>query len=163
VLGAIVPHDSRIARELRAQIESLVVVLLLPAFFAFTGLRTQVGLLQGAGAWLLCGGIVLVASLGKFGGAAVAARLSGVGWRDASALGVLMNTRGLVELIVLDIGLDLHVISPLLFAMLVMMAIATTMATTPLLSLLRHGPGWQPIGEPAAGGGQASPHALDTA
>jgi Kef-type K+ transport system membrane component KefB len=164
VLGAIVPHDSRIARELRAQIESLVVVLLLPAFFAFTGLRTQVGLLQGAGAWLLCGVIVLVASLGKFGGAAAAARLNGVGWRDAASLGVLMNTRGLVELIVLNIGLDMHVISPILFAMLVMMAIVTTMATTPLLSLLRHGPGWQPVAEPAAGGGgPASPHALDTA
>jgi Kef-type K+ transport system membrane component KefB len=142
VLGVVVPHDSRIARQLRTQLEGLVVVLLLPAFFAFTGLRTQVGLVQGT-AWLLCGLIILVASLGKFGGSAAAARLCGLSWRDASALGVLMNTRGLVELIVLDIGLELHVLSPALFAMLVLMALATTMATTPVLALLQRGAGWE--------------------
>jgi len=144
VLGVIVPHDSRIARQLRTRLEGLVVVLLLPAFFAFTGLRTQVGLLQGTG-WLLCGVIILVASLGKFGGSAAAARLTGLSWHDAAALGVLMNTRGLVELIVLDIGLDLHVLSPALFAMLVLMALATTMATTPVLALLQRGAGWEPV------------------
>jgi Kef-type K+ transport system membrane component KefB len=139
LLGAIVPHDSRIARQLRVQLDSLVLVLLLPAFFAFTGLRTQIGLLRGAGAWLLCGGIVLVASLGKFGGSAVAARLTGLSWHDAASIGVLMNTRGLVELIVLNIGLDLRVLSPALFAMLVVMALVTTMATTPALALLQRG------------------------
>jgi Kef-type K+ transport system membrane component KefB len=144
VLGVLVPHDSRIARQLRAQLEGLVVVLLLPAFFAFTGLRTQIGLVHGTG-WLLCGVIILVASLGKFGGSAVAARLTGLSWHDATALGVLMNTRGLVELIVLDIGLDLHVLSPALFAMLVLMALATTMATTPVLALLQRGAGWEPL------------------
>ena len=144
VLGVIVPHDSRIARQLRTRLEGLVVVLLLPAFFAFTGLRTQIGLLQGTG-WLLCGVIILVASLGKFGGSAAAARLTGLSWHDAAALGVLMNTRGLVELIVLDIGLDLHVLSPALFAMLVLMALATTMATTPVLALLQRGGGWEPV------------------
>jgi Kef-type K+ transport system membrane component KefB len=150
VLGVIVPHDSRIARQLREQLEGVVVVLLLPAFFAFTGLRTQVGLLRGASGWLLCGGIILVASLGKFGGSAVAARLTGLSWHDATALGVLMNTRGLVELIVLDIGLDLHVLSPALFAMLVVMALATTMATTPVLALLQRGAGWEVVAESAA-------------
>jgi Kef-type K+ transport system membrane component KefB len=145
VLGAIVPHDSRIARELREQLGGVAVVLLLPAFFAFTGLRTQVGLVQGAAGWLLCGGIVLVASLGKFGGSAAAARLTGLSWHDAASLGVLMNTRGLVELIVLNIGLDLRVLSPVLFAMLVLMALVTTMATTPLLALLQRGAGWQPL------------------
>jgi Kef-type K+ transport system membrane component KefB len=139
LLGVIVPHDSRIARQLRVQLEGLVLVLLLPAFFAFTGLRTQMGLLRGAGAWLVCGGIILVASLGKFGGSSVAARLSGLPWRDAASIGVLMNTRGLVELIVLNIGLDLRVLSPPLFAMLVVMALATTMATTPALALLQRG------------------------
>ncbi|HVR09354.1 MAG TPA: cation:proton antiporter [Thermoanaerobaculia bacterium] len=152
VLGVIVPHESRIARQLRAQLEGVVVVLLLPAFFAFTGLRTQVGLLRGVSGWLLCGLIVLVASLGKFGGSAVAARATGLSWHDAASLGVLMNTRGLVELIVLNIGLDLHVLSPALFAMLVLMAIATTMATTPLLALLQRGPGWEPAAEPAGAG-----------
>ncbi len=144
VLGVLVPHDSRIARQLREQLEGLVVVLLLPAFFAFTGLRTQIGLVHGSG-WLLCGAIIVVASLGKFGGSAAAARLTGLSWHDATALGVLMNTRGLVELIVLDIGLDLHVLSPALFAMLVLMALATTMATTPVLALLQRGAGWEPL------------------
>jgi K+:H+ antiporter len=153
VLGVIVPHDSRIARQLREQLEGVVVVLLLPAFFAFTGLRTQVGLLRGAEGWLLCGGIILVASLGKFGGSAAAARLTGLSWHDAAALGVLMNTRGLVELIVLNIGLDLHVLSPTLFAMLVLMAIVTTVATTPLLAVLQRGAGWEVVAEGAGEAG----------
>jgi len=134
-----VPHDSRIARELHHRLEGLVVVLLLPAFFAFTGLRTQVALVDGARAWLLCLAIIAVASLGKFGGSALAARLTGSGWRDAAALGILMNTRGLVELIVLNIGLDLKVLSPALFAMLVLMALVTTMATTPILGWITRG------------------------
>lgn len=153
VLGMIVPHESRIARELHVQLEGLVVVLLLPAFFAFTGLRTQVGLVRGATGWLLCGGIILVASLGKLGGSAVAGRLTGLSWHEAASLGVLMNTRGLVELIVLGIGLDLRVLSPALFAMLVLMAIVTTMATTPLLALLQRGSGWAPAAAPAPGTG----------
>jgi Kef-type K+ transport system membrane component KefB len=138
-LGAVIPHDSGLARELTDRLEDLVVVLFLPAFFAFTGLRTQIGLLSGGGDWLLCGLIVLVASAGKFGGSLVAARLTGLGWRDASALGVLMNTRGLMELIVLNIGLELRVLSPTLFAMLVLMAIVTTFTTTPILHLITRG------------------------
>ena len=86
--------------------------------------------------WLLCGLIILVASLGKFGGCLAAARACGLDWRTSSALGILMNTRGLMELIVLNIGLDLGVITPTLFAMLVLMALVTTLATTPLLSVL---------------------------
>ena len=112
-------------------------VLLLPAFFAYTGMRTQIGLVSGAGEWLLCGLIVLVATTGKFGGTFAAARLTGLGWREAAALGTLMNTRGLMELIALNIGLDLRVISPTLFAMMVLMALVTTMATTPVLHLLK--------------------------
>ena len=108
-------------------------MLLLPAFFAFTGMRTQIGLVSGAEQWLLCGLIILVACVGKFGGSYVAARLTGLAWRDSAALGILMNTRGLMELIVLNIGLDLGVISPTLFAMLVIMALVTTFATTPIL------------------------------
>jgi K+:H+ antiporter len=138
-LGAVIPHDSGLARELTDRLEDLVVVLLLPAFFAFTGLRTQIGLLDSAGDWMMCGVIVLVASIGKFGGSAIAARLTGLGWRDASALGILMNTRGLMELIVLNIGLELKVISPTLFAMLVIMALVTTFATTPILHLVTRG------------------------
>jgi Kef-type K+ transport system membrane component KefB len=86
--------------------------------------------------WLLCGLIILVATIGKFGGTLVAARLTGMDWRGAAGLGVLMNTRGLMELIVLNIGLDLRVISPALFTMMVLMALVTTVATTPALQLL---------------------------
>jgi len=118
-----------------------LVVLLLPAFFAFTGLRTQIGLVSGLQEWILCGLIILVASAGKFGGSLLAARITGLGWREGSALGVLMNTRGLMELIVLNIGLEMRVISPTLFAMLVIMALVTTFATTPILHLItRHYP-----------------------
>ena len=138
-IGAAIPHDSLLARELINRLEDLVVVLFLPAFFAFTGLRTEIGLLNQAHHWLLCGGIILVASLGKFGGSTVAARLTGVGWRDAAALGVLMNTRGLMELIVLNIGLELRILSPTLFAMLVLMALVTTFTTTPILHLITRG------------------------
>jgi Kef-type K+ transport system membrane component KefB/nucleotide-binding universal stress UspA family protein len=135
-LGAIIPHDSSLARELTDRLEDLVIVLLLPAFFAFTGLRTQIGLVNGLDQWLICALIIAVASIGKFGGAAIAARLTGMNWRDSSALGVLMNTRGLMELIVLNIGYDLKVIPPTLFAMLVIMALVTTFATTPILHFI---------------------------
>lgn len=136
LLGAVIPHDSSIARTLAHRLEDVVTILLLPAFFAFTGMRTQIGLVSGLESWLICGLIVLVATLGKFGGSFAAARLTGTPWRDAAALGLLMNTRGLMELVVLNIGFDLGVIAPTLFAMMVLMAIITTMATTPLLAWL---------------------------
>jgi Kef-type K+ transport system membrane component KefB len=136
LLGAIVPHDSLLARELIRRLEDVVVVLFLPAFFAFTGLRTQVALLSDASYWGICLAIIAVASLGKFGGSFVAARLTGLPTRDALRLGILMNTRGLMELVVLNLGLDLGLISPTLFAMLVLMAVATTLATTPILQLI---------------------------
>jgi Kef-type K+ transport system membrane component KefB len=131
-------------------LNDLVIVLLLPAFFAFTGMRTQIGLVNGVAEWLTCGLIVAVASLGKFGGSALAARISGLDWRQASALGILMNTRGLMELIVLNVGLDLGVLSPTLFAMLVVMAVVTTLATSPILhALTRVAPSSVPHGKMA--------------
>jgi Kef-type K+ transport system membrane component KefB len=133
LLGAMIPHDSRIAREVKGKIQDVVTILLLPAFFAYTGMRTQIALVASPEEWLLCGWIVVAATVGKFGGAMFAAKLSGFDTRTAAALGILMNTRGLMELIVLNIGLDLGVISPQLFAMMVLMALATTVATTPLL------------------------------
>jgi Kef-type K+ transport system membrane component KefB len=136
LLGVAIPHDSQIARSLKNGLEQVVLVLLLPAFFAYTGMRTEIGLVSGWHNWLICGLIMLVASLGKFGGCLAAARACGLDWRTSSAMGILMNTRGLMELIVLNIGLDLGVITPTLFAMLVLMALATTLATTPLLALL---------------------------
>jgi Kef-type K+ transport system membrane component KefB len=139
LFGVMIPHDGRLTEQLRERLEDVVVVLLLPTFFAFTGLRTQIGLVSTAADWGFTALIVLVATLGKFGGSAVAARLAGISWRDSTALGILMNTRGLMELIVLNVGLDMGVLSPTLFAMLVIMALVTTFATTPILSLVMKG------------------------
>jgi Kef-type K+ transport system membrane component KefB len=152
LMGAVLPADSRLARELTRRIEDVVVVLLLPIFFAYTGTRVRIGLLQSPAEWLLCGLIVATACAGKFGGSAVAARLTGLGWRDSAALGILMNTRGLVELIVLNIGLDLGVLSPTLFTMLVVMAVVTTAATSPVLAaILSWRTGRQSAPEPTPG------------
>jgi Kef-type K+ transport system membrane component KefB len=139
LLGAIIPHGSLLARELATRLEDLVVILFLPAFFAFTGMRMQIDLVHGAAQWILCAVIIAVASVGKFGGTYLAARITGLGNRDAASLGILMNTRGLMELIVLNIGLDLGILSPALFSMLVIMAVVTTFATTPILHLITRG------------------------
>jgi len=136
LLGAVIANDSAVARAFIKQLEAVVTVLFLPAFFALTGMRTRIDLVSGVDQWLICGLIILVATVGKFGGSFVAARFTGLGWREAAAIGTLMNTRGLMELIVLNIGLDLGVISPTLFAMMVLMALVTTMATSPVLRLL---------------------------
>ncbi len=136
VFGAIIPHDSPLARAIGDKLTDFVVVLLLPAFFAFTGLRTRLGLVHGYDAWGVCALITVVAMVGKLGGTFVAARLTGSGTREAMSLGVLMNTRGLMELVVLNVGLDLGIVSPTLFAMLVVMALVTTLLTTPLLQLI---------------------------
>ena len=132
IFGVMIPHQSNLARVLHQNLESLT-ILLLPAFFAFTGMRTEIGLLSGRYEWAVCGVIILLATLGKWGGAVVGARFTGLSWRDSSALGVLVNTRGLMELIVLNVGLELGVISQTLFTMMVLMALVTTIATTPLL------------------------------
>jgi Kef-type K+ transport system membrane component KefB len=136
LLGAIIPHDSEVAVDFRHKLEDIVQILLLPAFFAYTGMRTEIGLVSGGQAWAFTAIIILVATLGKFGGTFAAAKVTGQSWQMSSALGVLMNTRGLMELIVLNIGLEMGVISPTLFAMMVLMALVTTMATTPILHWL---------------------------
>jgi Kef-type K+ transport system membrane component KefB len=136
LFGAVIPHDSRLAVALKGKLEDLVTILLLPAFFAFTGMRTEIGLMSQPSEWLFCGVIIVVATAGKFGGTIAAARFSGMDWRHSAGLGILMNTRGLMQLIVLSLGLDLGVISPKLFTMMVIMALVTTIATTPVLQLL---------------------------
>lgn len=108
---------------------------MLPLFFAFSGLRTHLGLLNDLGSWLVCAGIVAVAMLGKLGGSLLAARFMGMKWGESFALGALMNTRGLVELIALNIGYDLGILPPEIFTMMVLMALATTFMTGPLLGL----------------------------
>jgi Kef-type K+ transport system membrane component KefB len=136
LIGVVIPHDSQLARDLSRKLEDLVVVLFLPAFFVFTGLRTQIGLMDNARDWVVCAVVILVAALSKLLSGAAAARLTGLPWRQAASLGALMNARGLVELIVLNIGLDLGVLTPTLFAILVIMAVVTTLMTAPVLNAL---------------------------
>jgi Kef-type K+ transport system membrane component KefB len=136
LLGLVVPHDSALAKDLRARIEDVVVPVLLPIFFALTGLRTQVGLMHGGRNWMFFAAILAAATIGKFGASYVAGKISGLTSSEAAALGILMNTRGLMELIVLNAGLDLGILPPSLFVMLVLMAIVTTFATCPVLRLI---------------------------
>ncbi len=143
VFGGMIPHHSRIAHQVTSQLQNIVGVLLLPAFFAYVGMRTQIQLVDRWEQWLWCAVIIGVATFGKFGGTILAARWSGMSWREGALLGTLMNTRGLMELIVLNKGLELGVISPTLFAMLVIMALVTTIMTGPVLSLLSKPEDWQ--------------------
>lgn len=134
--GVMMPSAPAFRHWLIARIEDVSLVILLPLFFAFTGLKTQVGLLNNGALWLVCGLIILVAVVGKFGGSLVAARFTGQSWADSCAIGALMNTRGLMELVVLNIGYDLGILSPMIFTMMVLMALITTFMTTPALSLI---------------------------
>jgi Kef-type K+ transport system membrane component KefB len=152
LLGAMIPHEGRLASQLKVRMEDVVGVLLLPVFFAFSGMRTQIGLLDSARDWLLTGLIIVVATAGKFGGTWLAARFAGMDGRQASALGVLMNTRGLMELIVLNVGLDMGVLSPRLFAMMVLMALVTTFMTSPVLAWLMPSTAEPTADEPAPAG-----------
>jgi Kef-type K+ transport system membrane component KefB len=138
--GVVMPKSRDFVNALMGKLEYICVVLLLPLFFAYTGLRTSIGLVHGVDMWFYCALICIVAIVGKFGGATLAARMSGATWREACAVGVLMNTRGLIELVALNIGLDIGILSPALFAMMVLMALLTTFMTTPLLDWIS---GWQ--------------------
>lgn len=137
LFGAILPAESPIARQLTARRTPIVTILFLPAFFALTGLRTEIGLVSTWQDWGICLLIIALATAGKFGGTFAAGRLVGMPARFAAQLGILMNTRGLMELVVLNVGLDLGVISPALFTMMVIMALVTTAMTTPVLELFR--------------------------
>jgi Kef-type K+ transport system membrane component KefB len=137
--GAVMPANARLRSFLRDRLETFTTVLLLPLFFAFTGLRTRIGLLADPQGWLLCLVVILVAVAGKFGGSTLAARWTGLGWKDSVAIGLLMNTRGLMELIALNMGYDMGILSPRIFAMLVLMALVTTFMAGPLLLRLRVG------------------------
>lgn len=136
--GAIMPENTRFRSVFIEKIEDVALVLLLPLFFVFTGLRTQIGLLNDPDLWKVTGYIILVAVIGKFAGSALAARVVGQNWKDSLTIGALMNTRGLMELVVLNIGYDLGVLGPEIFAMMVIMALLTTVMTGPALDLI----GW---------------------
>lgn len=136
VAGVVMPRDGKLRAALESRLEDILVVLLLPLFFAFTGLRTNVGLISTGSEWGFAALIFGVAVLGKLGGSTLAARASGIPWREANALGVLMNSRGLMELVILTIGLQDGIITPALFTMMVLMAVVTTMMTSPILARL---------------------------
>jgi K+:H+ antiporter len=132
--GIVMPTAAGFRDKLVIRVENLSAVLLLPVFFAFTGLRTQIGLLTGVQDCLICLIIIAVATAGKLGGSALAARLTGMDWRESLQLGALMNTRGLMELIALNIGYDMGILSQRIFTMLVIMALVTTIMTGPLVT-----------------------------
>ena len=133
--GAVMPRKRDFHDYLTVRLEHFSAAFLLPLFFAFSGLRTQVNLLNNPQSWLIVLGIVAVAVAGKVAGSMIPARLTGMRWNDAFQLGALMNTRGLVELIALNIGYDLGILPPRIFSMLVLMALVTTFMTGPLISL----------------------------
>jgi Kef-type K+ transport system membrane component KefB len=133
--GAVMPKDERFVADLHATVGGVATVLL-PLFFASTGLRTEIGLLQSARLWAWAALVLVAAVAGKWGGSMLAARAGGLGWREAGTLGVLMNTRGLMELVILTVGLEVGAIPPAVFAMMVLMALATTVMTAPLLDRL---------------------------
>lgn len=135
--GVVIPSADGLRTQLKERLETLTGAALLPLFFAFTGLRMQVSLLNDWQSWALFGAIVAVAITGKLGASMLMARWCGMNWRDSFSLGALLNTRGLVELIVLNIGYDLGILSARSFAMLVLMALVTTLMTGPLLALMR--------------------------
>jgi len=137
--GAVMPSTSGVQSFLKEKIEGFSSAALLPLFFVFTGLRTQVTLLNDRAGWLMCLAIIGVAVVGKLGGSMLMARWTKMSWRDSFAIGSLMNTRGLIELVVLNIGYDLGILSARIFVMMVIMALATTFMTAPLLSLVKVG------------------------
>ena len=147
--GLMLPRAAQIEPMLSARVEPLVMTLLLPLFFAVAGLRTNVQLIDSTAMWLDAAAIVAVAVVAKGGASALAARVMGLEWRDAAALGALLNARGLVELVILNIGLEIGILSPLAYSIMVMMALITTFMTSPLLTLL-----WQ--GDAAGAGGRSA-------
>jgi Kef-type K+ transport system membrane component KefB len=136
--GVIMPDITKFRNLFIEKVEDVSVILLLPLFFVFTGLRTQIGLLNDPYLWKVTGFIILVAVVGKFFGSALAAKFVGQSWRDSFTIGALMNTRGLMELIVLNIGLDLKVLTPEVFTMMVIMALVTTFMTGPTLNIINY-------------------------
>ena len=134
--GVVMPQLPHFRKLIIDKIEDVSVTLLLPLFFVFTGLRTEIGLLNTPHLWIICGIFILVAVSGKFMGGAFTARILGETWKDSLSIGILMNTRGLMELIVLNIGYEMGILPPSIFVMLVIMALVTTFMTTPALSVI---------------------------
>ncbi|HKD84952.1 MAG TPA: cation:proton antiporter [Terriglobales bacterium] len=131
--GVVFPRERGLEVELGKQLKFITTGMLLPLFFAISGLRTNVGLIHGWPMWLTCALLITVAIIGKMLPSMLSARFGGMSWRESATLGVLMNTRGLVELVILNVGFDLGVLSQTLFSMMVLMALITTFMAAPLL------------------------------
>jgi Kef-type K+ transport system membrane component KefB len=136
IVGIVMPDNARFRKLMSEKVEDVSLTLFLPLFFASTGLRTEIGLLNTPDMWTLCGIFILVAIVGKFGGTLAAARLARESWKNSLLLGGLMNTRGLMELVVLTIGYEMHILPPVIFVMLILMTLVTTFMTMPLLSFI---------------------------
>ncbi|MBS1589858.1 MAG: cation:proton antiporter [Bacteroidetes bacterium] len=136
IAGVVMPEEWSFRQLIIHKIEDVALVLLLPLFFVYTGLRTEIGVLTDPTLWGLCVLVIVIAIVGKLGGGALAARIKGETWLDSIAIGALMNTRGLMELVILNIGFDLGILSPEIFTIFVVMALVTTLLTCPILSLL---------------------------
>lgn len=148
--GVVMPANEGLRKFLRERIQTFSAGFLLPLFFAFTGLRTQIGLLDDWQSWFMCAAIIGVATTGKLGGSTMAARWTGLTWQESFSVGALMNTRGLVELVVLNLGYDLGILPPKIFGMLVLMALTTTFMAGPLLSFVEF---WSRITHETVDGG----------
>jgi Kef-type K+ transport system membrane component KefB len=136
IAGVVMPPEWNLRKIITDKIEDVALILLLPLFFVITGLRTEIGALNTFSLWLICGLVIIIAIIGKLGGSAIGARLTGENVQDSLTIGVLMNTRGLMELIILNIGFELGILKEEVFTMMVIMALFTTFMTTPLLNLL---------------------------
>ncbi len=136
--GVIIPDNLHFKKLLIKKVEDISLILLLPLFFVFTGLRTQIGLITGGELWFYAVLVLATAVMGKFFGSTISARFVGMSWKDSLSMGTLMNTRGLMELIVLNIGYDLGILKPEIFTIMVLMALTTTFMTSPILSLINY-------------------------
>jgi Kef-type K+ transport system membrane component KefB len=141
VFGLCVPRSSTATVQLKSKLEDLTCTLLMPAFFVISGMRTEFGSLTGFDDWLICGLVIVVATAGKLIGAVIPARATGLTWHESMRLGILMNTRGLMEIVIANIGLECGLIPPKMFTVLVIMALVTTLATGPLLNFVERWPG----------------------
>lgn len=136
--GVVMPHNAKFKERLSSRLEDISLVVLLPIFFAVIGLRTRIGLLNEPSLWIALGLVILLAVTGKFAGSTLVSRMLGNSWKDSVSIGALMNTRGLMELVVLNIGYDLGILSPEVFVIMVLMALSTTFMTGPLLNLINY-------------------------
>ena len=137
IAGVVMPGNVKFRKIMTEKVEDVSLALFLPLFFVSTGLRTEIGLLNSAELWLMCGVFIVVAIIGKFGGAMISSRFVGESWKDSLYMGALMNTRGLMELVVLTIGYEMHILPPPIFVMLVLMMLVTTFMTIPLVSFIK--------------------------